>query len=126
MRLVWPLGPILALALLAGCAGPRSLAPRGRAPEIGIASFYGPEFQGRETASGSRYRKNGLTAAHRTLPFGTKVRVTNLENGRSVVVVVTDRGPHRKGRVIDLSKRAARELRMLRDGVTRVSLDVVD
>jgi rare lipoprotein A len=66
-----------------------------------------------------------LTAAHRTLPFGTRVRVTNLENGRSVVVTITDRGPFRKGRVIDVSRRAAGKLGFLREGTTRVRVEVV-
>ena len=91
-----------------------------------MASYYAPEFHGRETASGETYRKEGLTAAHRTLPFGTRVRVTNIENGRSVVVKVTDRGPYRRERTIDLSERAARELQMLRAGVARVRIDVMD
>jgi rare lipoprotein A len=91
-----------------------------------MASYYAREFHGRDTASGRPYRKNEMTAAHRTLPFGTKVRVTNLGTGRSVVVTVTDRGPYRRERVIDLSKRAARELGILRAGVARVRLDVVD
>ncbi len=126
MRVFWPLPLILSACLLAGCAGPRSLGPSGTHSESGMASYYAPEFHGRETASGETYRKDGLTAAHRTLPFGTRVRVTNIENGRSVVVTVTDRGPYRRERIIDLSKRAARELRMVRAGVARVRVEVID
>ena len=121
-----PLAIALAVAALFGCAGPRSLASDGFGSETGVASYYAHEFHGRETASGRTYRKNEMTAAHRTLPFGTKVRVTNLENGRSVVVTVTDRGPYRRERIIDLSKRAARKLGMIQSGVARVRLDVVD
>ena len=117
---------MLGIIFLLGCAGPSSLASGGFRSETGMASYYAREFHGRETASGRTYRKNELTAAHRTLPFGTKVRVTNLENGRHVVVTVTDRGPFRRERVIDLSKRAARELGIIRAGVARVRLDVVD
>jgi rare lipoprotein A len=126
MRGYRPLLLLLALALFLGCAGPRSFASGGFSSETGMASYYGHEFHGRETASGRTYRKNEMTAAHRTLPFGTKVRVTNLETGRTVVVTVTDRGPYRRERVIDLSKRAARKLGILRAGVARVRLDVVD
>ncbi len=80
---------------------------------------------GRTTASGESFDPDRLTAAHRTLPFGTRVRVTNLENGRSVVVTITDRGPFRRGRVIDVSGRAARRLGFAAQGVARVRLDVL-
>lgn len=92
---------------------------------VGEASFYGKEFEGRKTASGERYHGDELTAAHRTLPFGTRLKVTNLANDRSVKVVVNDRGPHRRHRVIDLSRRAAKELGMLRSGVARVRVEVL-
>jgi peptidoglycan lytic transglycosylase len=117
---------LFVLALLLGCASPRALDSGGVRSETGVASYYAHEFHGRATASGRPYRRNEMTAAHRTLPFGTKVRVTNLENGRSVVVTVTDRGPYRRERVIDLSRRAARKLGFLQAGVARVRLDVVD
>ncbi len=126
MRAIRAIPFLLALALPAGCAGPGTLAPRDSYSEIGMASYYGPEFHGRPTASGTTYRSGGMTAAHRTLPFGTRVRVTNLSNGRSVVVTVTDRGPQRRERIVDLSKRAAKELDIVRQGVARVRLDVVD
>ena len=92
---------------------------------MGFASYYASRFDGNKTASGERYDEKALTAAHRTLPFGTRVQVTNLANGRSVVVRITDRGPFARGRVIDLSRRAARRLDFLRDGTTRVRLEVV-
>ncbi len=91
----------------------------------GAASWYGPGFYGRTTASGERLRKGTLTAAHRTLPFGTKVRVTNLSNGRSVVVRINDRGPFRYHRVIDLAHGAAQELRMMQAGEVPVQLEIL-
>ena len=95
-----------------------------RDAEVGKASYYAHRFHGRSTASGETYDETKLTAAHRTLPFGTRVRVTNLENGRSVSVRINDRGPHRKGRVIDVSYVAAKRLGFVRDGVARVRVEV--
>lgn len=92
----------------------------------GTASWYGPGFHGRTSASGERYNQNALTAAHRTLPFGTKVRVTNLNNGRSVIVRINDRGPFIRGRVIDVSAAAARAIGMVSSGVAPVSLEVLN
>jgi len=89
-------------------------------PRMGRASYYGYGFAGRKTASGDRFHPEELTAAHRFLPLGTKVRVTNLNNGRSVLVTINDRGPYVRGRNIDLSVGAARELGMLSCGVTQV------
>jgi rare lipoprotein A len=109
----------------------RRRAPRRRilARQVGDATFYGRAFDGERTASGTRYDQNGLTAAHRTWPFGTVVRVTELERKRSVVVTITDRGPfgrnRREGAVIDLSRAAARRLRMIQDGQVRVRLEVL-
>jgi rare lipoprotein A (peptidoglycan hydrolase) len=91
--------------------------------EVGRASWYGPGFQGRETASGEVFDQNRLTAAHRRLPLGTRITVTNLENGKSVRVAVNDRGPYVHGRVLDLSKAAARRLGMVTDGVVRVRIE---
>jgi rare lipoprotein A len=88
----------------------------------GIASYY---WQGTRTASGARFNPGGLTAAHRSLPFGTRVRVTNLSNGRSVTVTINDRGPFIKGRVIDLSRGAASVIGMTGSGIARVSYSVV-
>ena len=90
-----------------------------------MASYYGAAFAGRRTASGERFDARALTAAHRELPFGTHVRVTNLANGRSVTVRINDRGPFAGGRLVDLSWEAARELDMLRSGVARVRLEVL-
>ena len=89
------------------------------------ASWYGPGFHGRRTANGERFNQNDLTAAHRTLPFGTKVKVTNLRNGRSVVVRVNDRGPFSRGRVIDLSKAAARIIGVFQSGTAPVLLEIL-
>ena len=91
----------------------------------GAASWYGPGFYGRTTANGERFRKGTLTAAHRTLPFGTKVRVTNLSNGRSVVVRINDRGPFKYHRVIDLAHGAASQLRMMQAGEVPVKLEIL-
>lgn len=93
--------------------------------ETGIASWYGPGFQGRKTASGERFDMNELTAAHRTLQMPSLVRVTNLENGRSLVVRVNDRGPFKRGRVIDVSKRAAELLGFKGAGTANVRLDLL-
>lgn len=94
--------------------------------EVGIASWYGPGFHGRPTASGERYDQWALTAAHRTLPMGTQVRVTSLENARAVGVRINDRGPFVDGRVIDLSRAAAERLRMIGPGLMRVRVEVLD
>ena len=93
--------------------------------ERGIASWYGPDFHGGNTSSGERYDMYAMTAAHKTLPLPSYVRVTNLANGRSVVVRVNDRGPFKKGRVIDLSYVAAAKLDMIRDGTATVEVAAV-
>ncbi len=90
--------------------------------EEGRASYYADKFNGRKTASGATFRQRKRTAAHKTLPFGTKLKVTNLDNGKTVHVKVTDRGPFIKGRMIDLSKKAARKLGMLKQGVANVEI----
>ena len=92
---------------------------------IGIASWYGDQFHGRRTANGERFDMNGLTAAHRSLPFGSKVRVTNQATNASVVVRINDRGPYAGNRVIDLSRAAARKLRLIERGVGPVKLEVL-
>ncbi|MFZ1413951.1 MAG: septal ring lytic transglycosylase RlpA family protein [Defluviicoccus sp.] len=89
----------------------------------GDASWYGPRFHGRKTASGVRFDQNKLTAAHRDLPLGSEVTVTNLDNGQSVRVEINDRGPYINGRIIDLSKAAAHELGMIQDGVVPVKVE---
>jgi rare lipoprotein A len=91
----------------------------------GLASWYGKRFHGRLTASGEPFDMAALTAAHRGLPFGRRVRVTNLDNGRSVVVVINDRGPMVRSRLIDLSHAAARELGFLQSGLAKVRIDVL-
>jgi rare lipoprotein A len=116
---------------LAGCAaaarpaGPVTAPPEPGRRLQGLASWYGRQHHGRKTASGEAYDMHRLTAAHRTLPFGTRVRVTNVENGRSVVVRVNDRGPHVPGRILDLSFRAATALDMVGAGVARVEAVVL-
>jgi rare lipoprotein A len=93
---------------------------RAQKPQKGKASFYAKKFHGRKTASGERLHSDSLTCAHRTYPFGTKLKVYNPANGRSVVVRVTDRGPFVRGRIIDLSWRAAQELGIVSQGVATV------
>jgi rare lipoprotein A len=92
----------------------------------GIASYYSNRFHGRRTASGERFDQNGLTAMHRTLPFGTRLRVTNLANNRSVEVRVNDRGHPQNRRSLDLTRRAAMELGFLRAGLARVKYEIVE
>ena len=102
-------------------------SPGGNDHEVeGIASWYGEKFHGNQTASGEIYDMHAHTAAHRTLPFGTTVRVHSLNGGGSVVVRITDRGPFIDGRVIDLSYAAARELNMIRAGIKEVELEVIN
>jgi rare lipoprotein A len=91
----------------------------------GTASYYGRELAGNRTASGERFNPNGLTAAHRTLPLGTRLRVTNVANGRSVIVRVNDRGPFVGRRLIDVSLGAAREIHMIGSGTAQVRLEIV-
>jgi rare lipoprotein A len=110
-------------ALAASCI---LLAPAAFAQSTeGAASWYGPGFHGRTTANGERFDQNALTAAHRTLPFGTVVRVTYEATGESVTVRINDRGPYAHGRVIDLSREAAEEIGLLGAGVGEVRLEVV-
>lgn len=94
--------------------------------QTGKASFYADKFEGHLTASGEKYKHSKLTAAHKTLPFGTKVKVTNLDNNQSVEVVVNDRGPYAEGRIIDLSKSAAEKLGFINQGLAEVKLEVLD
>ncbi|MGH7032272.1 MAG: septal ring lytic transglycosylase RlpA family protein [Stellaceae bacterium] len=121
----------IALALFAGggkLAGLHVVSPAFATPAdalAGTASWYGRPWQGRKTASGTRFDPHRLTAAHRSLPLNTRVRVTNLENAKSVTVLINDRGPYVRGRVIDLSKAAARSLGMVKEGVAPVRIEVV-
>jgi rare lipoprotein A len=113
------------LVLLAGCASHAPTPERGSSAyrAEGQASWYGNRHHGRRTASGERFDQHALTAAHRSLPFGSKVRVTNLNNQRSVVVRINDRGPYARGRIIDLSRAAAERLGMLSRGVAPVRVE---
>jgi len=123
------------LILLGGCvSAPRYVARRpvkGRPgqftfkTQVGMASYYADQFHGRPTASGQIFDMNALTAAHRTLPLGTTVRVTSLDTGKSVEVLVNDRGPFVKGRVIDLSKGAAEKIGLAERGIGLVKIEVI-
>lgn len=122
--------PLLLLALLASCGGSRGVtkgptAPRGAYTQKGLGSYYANKFAGRATASGTIYRPGEMTAAHNTLPFGTLIRVTNTRNGRFVDVTVTDRGPHTKGYIVDVSRRAAVQLGIIEAGVVPVVVTVL-
>jgi rare lipoprotein A len=111
-------------SLLAGCAT-GIIDPHGY-DETGGASYYGSKHQGNRTASGERFNQHAMTAAHRRLPFGTFVKVTNLDNDQSVVVRINDRGPHTRGRLIDLSRAAAAQLGMLRSGTAQVRVQALE
>jgi peptidoglycan lytic transglycosylase len=125
------------IALLSGCglASPRftsrEVPSRAAMPASsdhlrGIASYYADEFNGRKTSNGEIYDMHLLTAAHRTLPFNTRVRVTNLENNRSVVVRINDRGPFKDDRVIDVSLEAAKRLGLITNGTAPVQIEILD
>lgn len=101
-------------------------APRSTYQEVGEASWYGPGFHGRETASGEIFDQGKMTAAHPSLPLGTEVEVTNLENRKKVEVEITDRGPYAKDRVIDLSREAAKKLDIKEDGVGKVRIEATE
>ena len=121
------LSPVLAKASQ-GSSHPLEPVDVGREDpyQVGIASYYGKRFHGRRTATGEIFNMWAMTAAHRALPMGTIVNVTNMENGRSVEVKVNDRGPFIKGRVLDLSYGAAAKLGMIRHGLAKVKIVVVD
>jgi rare lipoprotein A len=132
----WPVIIAVLLAGLACSAAPRyTAAPGGVRQDLpgavrwvqeGIASYYADQFHGRRTANGETFDMHALTAAHRALPFNTRVRVTNLDNGRSVVVRINDRGPFVEGRIIDLSLGAAKAVGMIGPGTARVRLQVLE
>ena len=122
--------------LLQACTmvGASTVPPRSRGSdpspavwtETGVASWYGEPFHGRKTASGEKYDMNDLTCAHPTLAFGTRLRVENLDNGRSITVRVNDRGPFKKERILDVSRKAAQELGMIGPGTAQVRISVVE
>jgi rare lipoprotein A len=146
MRRVRSADVVAALALAVavvgtGCAGTSAEAPRAstirdvsssgggrrvRSVEEGLATWYGRDHHGGPTASGERFDMHAMTAAHKTLRMGTRVRVVNLRNGRSVVVRINDRGPYARGRIIDVSQAAARELGMIEAGVVPVRVEVLE
>jgi rare lipoprotein A len=109
--------------LYIGCASPIS---RSLGTQEGLASYYSTEFHGRKTSSGEIFDKDALTAAHRTFPFGTILLVTNLKNGKQVEVKVNDRGPVKPERIIDLSYGAAKEIDLIKEGLVRVRVEVVE
>jgi rare lipoprotein A len=118
---------MMALILAVSCAGaPRKIEPDKGATQTGVASWYGPKYHGRTTANGETYNMYDLTAAHQTLPFGCVVHVRNLDNDKTVVVRINDRGPFKKNRIIDLSYRAAKELDMIQAGTARVKITIVE
>ncbi|AFM06230.1 rare lipoprotein A [Bernardetia litoralis DSM 6794] len=98
-------------------------AKAGAYSEKGIASYYADKYEGRTTASGEKFRQKLLTAAHRTLPFGTMVTVTNLKNEKKIRVRINDRGPFKKGRIIDVTRKGAEMLDFVRDGLTEVKIE---
>lgn len=118
-----PPTPVQPVALAVPAPPPEPPKPKG---QVGTASWYGPGFTGKKTASGEVFDDAKMTAAHKTLPFDTEVNVTNLETGRSVRVRINDRGPHVKGRLIDLSRKAAEALDIKDDGVARVRVEEAD
>jgi rare lipoprotein A len=127
----WGCGVLACAALvLAGCGlfsrGRPSIEPAPGETQSGVASWYGPGFHGRRTASGEIYDQFALTAAHRTLPHGTRVRVVNLSNAREVAVRINDRGPFVDDRVIDVSYAAARQLEMIGPGTVPVRIEILD
>jgi rare lipoprotein A len=113
---------VAALALVAGACATSRARPGKGGVERGVASWYGPEFHGRRTANGERYDMNAMTAAHRTLPFGTILEVRNLDNGRRARVRINDRGPFKKNRILDLSHQAAEELGIVGPGTAEVEI----
>lgn len=111
---------LLVIFTIAACAPYHAKRKAVHYSAVGVASWYGPGFAGRKTANGEKFRPSGLTAAHRSLPFGTRVKVTNLENERSVIVRINDRGPFVHGRLIDLSFGAAKKIGLLGTGTGKV------
>lgn len=119
------LGVALLALLLGGCASERFARPETGSRQRGMASWYGPQFHGKPTASGVIYDMHGLSAAHKQLPLGTEIEVVNLDNGRRVNVQINDRGPFVRGRILDLSLGAAKKLGMVEAGLARVEIRVL-
>jgi rare lipoprotein A len=113
---------LIGALVISGCTSKDS-GDQGKHKQVGEASWYGPGFQGQETANGETFDQKDLTAAHPSLPMGTTAKVTNLENGKKVEVRINDRGPFTKGRAIDLSSAAAKKLDMKKDGTTQVKIE---
>lgn len=118
--------PIALLCTLALCCVASTAFAQKKAPEIGKCGYYADSYHGRQTASGEKYNKNALTCSHKSLAFGTKIRVTRLDNKKSVVVRVNDRGPFIEGYIVDVSGAAAKELDLLKVGSARVKIEVVE
>ena len=122
-------GMLAAVTLVLIAAARPAVSASPRRVQLGLASWYGPGFHGEETASGEIFNQREMVAAHRSLPLGSVVRVTNVENGRRVVVRVIDRGPYgrnyRKGTIIDVSRGAARRLGFITDGLVKVRVEVL-
>lgn len=116
---------ILLLSVMFSCTGTSQNVKKSRIVEKGKASWYGKKFNGRKTASGEVFNSRKLTAAHKTLPFGTMVKVKNVSNNKTVVVKINDRGPHSKNRIIDLSEAAAAKIGIIRAGIADVTLEIV-
>lgn len=125
LRLSYFVAFILSLILLASCTSTAPSHGQRGYTEEGKASYYSRKLQGRKMANGEPYKRNKLTAAHRTLPLGTKVKVTSLQTHKTVKVKITDRGPYAKGRVVDLSEAAARKLGYINAGVVPVKVKVI-
>lgn len=120
------IAPML-LALVSGCMdSPEADATESSLTQQGKASYYARSLHGEETASGETFNQNELVAAHKTLPFDTRVQVTNLDNGKQVTVRINDRGPYKPGRIIDLSRVAANRIDLLEDGVAPVKIETLD
>lgn len=126
LRRTLPLAAACLALVSSGCSAHRFEQNRPGAVQRGVASWYGGDFHGRRTASGKVYDMHDMTAAHRELPLGSQVEVRNLENGKAVRVEITDRGPFKKGRIVDVSYAAAKELGMLKNGTAKVELQILE
>lgn len=125
-NLFWAIAALAAVILLSSCAPYQARRAPLQYHAVGTASWYGPGFHGRKTANGERYNQNAMTAAHRTLPFGSSIKVKNVSNGKTAVVRINDRGPFVHGRIIDLSKAAAQHIGMMGAGTAPVELASLD